>query len=725
MSLKTTKVKKVEKRDGRIVDFDQERISKAILAAGQATGEFNLKTAQKISNQVVENINKVFAKRKTPPLVEQIQDIVEISLMKANFTRSARSYIIYRQEHQRVREEREAILSSHQTDLPLSLNSLKILAGRYLQKDVARNIILESPEEMFQRVAKAIAQVEKKYNKSAGQIKKFQDKFYEIMSNLDFLPAGRTLTNAGTGMPIVSNCIVLHIPDSMDGIFKTLHDATLLQQAGSGLGFPFSDLRPAGFVTKRTQGIASGPISFLKVYDKAFGVVKQQGRHGANMAVMSVDHPDILDFIHIKDREGELANFNISVALTDEFIKKVISESEEPWVCRFKNIKTLPRKITRDTEGNVSQIQEIKITPKEIMGEIAEAAWTNGEPGIIFIDEVNRTNPLPELGEIKASNPCGEQFLHDGDVCNLGSINLANFVQDGKINWSKLEDVTKAAVRMLDNVVDITKFPVERVEKVFRNNRRIGLGVMGFADMLFQLKVAYNSKEGTEVAEKVMKFIKKVSHATSQDLAREKGSFPNINLSIWAKKKNFKIRNAAVTCIAPTGTISMIPEVSSSIEPYFALSYKKQQIMGGQQFHYINHYLEDELKKEGLYSPKIINKIYQTGSIQDIKEIPQRIKKVFVGAMDITPADHVKMQVAFQKHTDNSISKTVNLPNESTRFDVEKIVKLAWKIKSKSFTVYRSGSREKEVLQTLSANTKKEEGNALPPHYTKCPDCGA
>lgn len=704
--------KKIKKRDGRIVDFDQERITKAIAAAGQVTGELNLNEAKKISDQIVNDLDKIFAKKKDIPEVENIQDIVEITLMKENYIETAKSYIIYRKEHQRIREEKERILNGRNSQLPFSLNSLKILAGRYLNKDSKTREIIETPEEMFKRVSQAIAKVEKKYGKSAKEINQWQDKFYRLMSNLEFLPAGRTLSNAGTSMSVISNCVVLHIEDSMDDIFKTLRDATLLQQGGSGIGFPFHLMRPAGFLTKRTQGVSSGPISFLQVYDKAFGVIKQQGRHGANMAVMRVDHPDILDFIHAKDREGELSNFNISISLTDDFMKKVKNNDEKPWVCQFNGQKTLPRRIIRDKYGNASQIQEIKITPREVMAEIANNAWINGEPGIIFIDQVNRTNPLPGLGRIEASNPCGEQFLHDGDVCNLGSINLDKFVLNKEINWDKLKEVAELATRMLDNVIDLTEFSIERTNNMFRKNRRIGIGIMGFADFLFQLEIPYNSEQGFRTAEKVMKFINQTTHATSQKLAKEKGVFTNYELSIW-KKKGIKMRNAALTCIAPTGTISMIPEVSSGVEPYFALAYTKQQIMGENEFYYVNHYLEKKLREKGLYSPKIIDRIYKEGTIQNIKEIPKKIKRVFVGSMDISPEDHIKMEVAFQSHLDNSISKTINLPNETTRFDVEKVIQLAWQSKCKAFTVYRSGSREKEVLTTKGKNASSDN----------CPNC--
>ncbi len=716
-----SKIKKITKRDGTTVDFDQQKITDAILAAGKATGEFEAEEAKNLSRKVIKKLDTIARRREKLLAVEEIQDVVEITLMREDYTKTAKSYILYRKQKEKIREEKQNILGGKTTEMPLSLNSLKILVGRYLKRDPDTQKVTETPEEMFGRVALVLSNVEKKYGASASKIKKYRQDFFEAMFNLEFLPAGRTLTNAGTSTSVASNCIVLNIEDSLSGIFTTLHDAALLQQIGSGIGFPFHSLRPAGDFAERTQGRASGPVSFLRVYDEAFGVIKQQGRHGANMGVMRVDHPDILDFIHAKEKEGEITNFNISVALTDEFMEKVKKNSSAPWKCKFGGKETLPRKIIRDKYGKVTQIQDVKMTPSEIMAEIASTSWSNGEPGIIFIDEINRTNPLPGLGDIEASNPCGEQFLHDGDVCNLGSVNLAKFAKDGKINWQRLEEVVALGTRMLDNVVDVTKFPVDRVNNVFRKNRRIGLGIMGFADLLFQLEIPYNSKEGFETGEKVMKFINKVSHATSQKLAKEKGVFENYALSSW-KKKGIKMRNAACTCIAPTGTISMIPEVSSGIEPYFALAFVKQRVLGNQDFYYINPHLREKLKEAGLYSPEIVEKIRRAGSIQDVKEIPNKIKKIFVGALDIAPEDHIKMDVAFQKNVDNSISKTINLPNNSTRFDVIKAIDLAWRLKCKAFTVYRSGSREEEVLKTAGEEKPAESGDSAV-GVGECPDC--
>ncbi|MCL4393063.1 adenosylcobalamin-dependent ribonucleoside-diphosphate reductase [Patescibacteria group bacterium] len=707
-------IEQIKKRDGSIVLFDKNKIIDAIYKAGLATeGEsFNKKKAEEVGDIVSLVIDRKFKKR--VPSVEEIQDVVEISLIAKNYAQIAKAYILYREEHTKARERQEEIMNGFTTSLPFTENSLKILAGRYLNRDAKTGEIIESPEGMFERVATTLSNTEKKYKKRSKDIAQIQKEFYNVMSNFEFVPAGRTLTNAGAGTPLVANCIVLHPQDSMKAIFDTLKDAALLQQAGSGLGFPFHLLRPAGMKTIKSKGVASGPVSFLRVYDSAFGVIKQQGRHGANMAVMSVEHPDILDFITCKKIEGDIKNFNISVGITDKFMKEVISGTDKPWICKFNGVSMNPRTIIKDQYGNITEIKESVMSAKEIFREIVTSAWNNGEPGIVFLDTVNKTNPIPKLGRIEACNPCGEQFLHDGDVCNLGSINLEKFVtEDKKLDEEKLRQVTRIATRMLDNVIDISDFPVDRVNNVFRANRRIGLGIMGFADMLYLLEIKYNSKEGFAMAEKIMKIISSEARLESQKLAEEKGEFPNFKLSIHKEKQ----RNVALTTVAPTGSISMLFDVSSGVEPYFALSYYKE-VMGGQKLYYTNKHLEKVLKDNNIYSKELIEKISKTGSLQDIKEIPQKIKDIFVVAMDISAEDHIRMQAAFQKYTDNAISKTCNFPNSATIDDVTQGYILAWKLGCKGCTVYRDGSREVQVLNLLkdknSKKNKKEE----------CPECG-
>lgn len=582
-----------------------------------------------------------------------------------------------------------------------SENALKMMKKRYLVK--REDGTQETPAEMFARIAKALAAVEKNYGKPKSFVDKTEKEFFELMSRKEYTPAGRTITNAGSTTALVANCIVLPIPDSMEGIFQTLKDAAMLQQAGSGLGFDFTSLRPAFSKTTRSQGVSSGPVSFLKVYNEAFGMIKQQGRHGANMAMMQIDHPDVLDFIRAKEVEGEIRNFNISVKVTDEFMKQLLDKPDTQWYCTWKGEKRKPQRVIRAKNGAVTGAEEMDITVKQVFDELVNYAWTNGEPGIVFIDEVNRTNPLPALGEIYASNPCGEQFLHPYDNCNLGSLNLAQFVKNNKIDWNHLKRGTKTAVRLMDNVIDLFDFPVPQVTDLAKKNRRIGLGIMGFADMLYQIGVGYNTEEGIKLGEKVMRTVTEAAHEMSEKLAKEKGVFPNINLSVYGKKK-IKMRNAALTTVAPTGSISMMFDCSSGLEPNFAIGYVKQD-KDGLQYQYFNSHFETALKKYKI-SPKKVEEIKEvilkTGSIQSVEGIPESLKKTFVVAMDIGAEDHLHMQAAFQKWVDNSISKTINFPNSATKEDVFNGFVTAWRAKCKSCTVYRDGSR---VVQILNLGT--------------------
>jgi len=610
-------------------------------------------------------------------------------------------------------EKQKEILNGRTTKLPFTLNALQIVAKRYLVIDEQGNIA-ENPEDMFERVAHVLAEVERQYGKNNQEIQQHYQKFLEVLMNFEFTPAGRTLANAGGPTRVVSNCIVLHPQDSMESIFQTLKEASLLQQAGSGLGFPLHLMRPAGYRTTKSRGVASGPVSFLKVYNEAFGVIKQQNRHGANMAVMRVDHPDILEFIHCKEKEGEIRNFNVSVGLTNKFMEQVKNNSKEPWVCEWNGKMAKPRRIYRNNNYIVAKVGEATITAREIFQEIIECAWKNGEPGCVFLDKVNDTNPVPGLGRIEACNPCGEQFLHDGDVCNLGSINLEKFAKNGKVDYERLREVTRQAVRMLDNVIDLSDFPVEKVNVTFRGNRRIGLGIMGFADLLYLIRVPYNSQEGFATAERVMKCIRDAAHKISQELATEKGVFPNWEKSIF-KQRGIKMRNAALTNIAPTGTISMIFDVSGGVEPYFALAYHKSNILGGEfKLYYANKHLQKVLEEHGLYREDIMERITQDGTLQHIPEIPEQVKRVFVTAMDISAEDHIRMQAAFQKYCDNAISKTVNFPNSATKEDVLQGYILAWQMGCKGCTVYRDGSRNIQILNLNKGREVKKSIDMMP-----------
>lgn len=699
-------IQNVVKRDGSITDFDLSKIKRAILRAGESNQSFGEAIADEIANRVYEKLNKIYDQ--VAPNIEQIQDVVEMEIMKEGYSDVAKAYILYRIEHKKIREKQLEMLGGMTTNLRFSDNALKVLAKRYLVRNEEGEIV-ESPEEMFRRVARTLSRVEQKYGKDDGFMQNLEDKFYEMMTSFEFAPGGRTLANAGAPTRLVSNCIVLNIQDDMSHIFETLRDASLLQQAGSGLGFPFHLLRPAGTIAKKTRGVASGPVSFLKVYNKAFGVIKQQNRHGANMGVMRVDHPDILEFIHCKEKEGSIRNFNISVGLLDDFMDKVKNNDNLPWMCKFNGNEMKPRRIIRDEFDVIQEIREETMTARELFQEIINAAWQNGEPGCVFLDTVNKTNPLPGLGNIEACNPCGEQFLHDGDVCNLGSLHLGKFVKNEEVDFPRLKEIVRLSTRLLDNVIDITDFPTERVSVTFKGNRRVGLGIMGFGDMLYQLKIGYNSPEGRAIAESVMSFINEEAHQMSQELAEEKGIFPNYEKSVYYSQGK-KMRNAALTTIAPTGTTSMIFNCSSGVEPYFALAYHYKGILGSsEELYYTNPYLEEELKKRGLYTKEVLQQIEDDGSIQNINELPDDMKKVFVTSMDISAEDHILMQSAFQKYVDNSISKTVNFPNSATKDDVMKGYILAWEKGCKGCTVYRDGSRDVQVLNLNK--TKKEEEN--------------
>lgn len=619
-----------------------------------------------------------------------------------------------------------------------SENALKMMKKRYLAKN--KDGSQETPADMFVRVAEHLASVEKDYGRDTAFVKKTAKEFFDIMVEKKFTPAGRTITNAGSGTSLVANCIVLPIEDSMESIFQTLKEAALLQQAGSGLGFALDNLRPSMAPTIRSRGTSSGPVSFLKIYNEAFGIIKQQGRHGANMAMMSVDHPDILDFIRAKRVEGEIRNFNISVKLTDEFMKKVIESPDEQWYCTWKKEwpggpekgnKVKPNRVLRHPNGSVYGVEEVDITVGELFDEIVHYAWTNGEPGVVFIDTVNKTNPLPKLGPILTSNPCGEQFLHAYDNCNLGSINLAEFVKRGKVDEAELRRVTKIAVRLMDNVIDRFDFPVSKVTELAWKNRRIGLGVMGFADMLYQLGIRYDSEEGYQLAERVMGAIEEAAHEASRELAKEKGVFPNWKESIYGKR-GIKMRNAALTTVAPTGSISMMFDTSSGIEPNFALAYIKQD-KDGEQYPYLNKYFQAELERRKFTKKQIeeIKKeVIKAGTIQHLTDLPEDLRNVFVVSLDIAGEDHVRMQAAFQKHVDNSISKTINFPNSATPEDIRQSYIQAWKLGCKSCTVYRDGSRVIQVLNvgegdkitSITESVAKREEAASEAHLVHQPD---
>ena len=587
--------------------------------------------------------------------------------------------------------------------MELSKNAKIILSKRYLMRN-ADGKLIETPELLFRRVAlnvaavdglhiyrKKIRKIERRTGRDFSQlintklirdltkdnkeVKAREEEFYNTISNLDFVPNSPTLFNAGRKLQQLAACFVLPVEDSLNSIFKTLHMSALTHQSGGGTGFNFSKLRPRGSRMKSTDGTASGPIAFLKIFDAMTEQVKQGGkRRGANMGILSVHHPDIEEFITCK-LSHPMRNFNLSIGMTDEFMEAVIKNGTY-FIVDPKTNKKTKRKAVR------------------LFNLICETAWKSGDPGLVFIDEINRKNPLKNT-YIEATNPCGEQPLLPFESCNLGSINLAHHVRQKKINWKKLEQTINTGVHFLDNAVDASNYVFKEIKQASRASRKIGLGVMGFADMLFQLEIPYNSDEALRITERLCKFMKSKAIEASERLAKKRRPFPSYKDSIYRWDKR---RNACITTISPTGTISIISDVSQSIEPVFALAYSRIALES-EKLTKINKYLIKALKKEGLHKKNILSQIKKTGSIQDIKEIPRKLKKIFVTAFDVSPEYHLKMQAIFQKQfSESAVSKTVNLPNSATVQDVKDIYLQAYKLKCKGVTVYRYGSKKEQIL---------------------------
>ncbi len=660
-------VQKIRKRDGKLAGFDRSKIAKAVLKAFIATKTKDGKRAEEIAAEVEKTIEERIA---GIPGVEDVQDIVEEVLIKNGFAAVAKAYIIYREKRTQIRKAKQFFGVSD--ELKLSVNAVRVLERRYLLKDEHGNVT-ETPAELFRRVAKAVTLDPES-----------EDEFFNMLANLEFLSNTPTLMNAGTDLGQLSACFVVPVEDSLAGIFDAVKHMALIQQSGGGTGFSFSRLRPSGDIVKSTRGVASGPVTFMRVFDTTTDVIKQGGkRRGANMGILRADHPDIIEFITSKTKEGFLANFNISVAADDKFMNAVKEDGD------YELINPRNKEVVK------------KVRAKEVWNLIITMAWRTGDPGVVFIDEINRHNPTPKIGEMESTNPCGEQPLLPYESCNLGSINLAKMVKDGDntpylntgIDWEKLDRTINTAVKFLDNVIDVNKYPLREIEEITLANRKIGLGVMGFADMLVQLGIPYDSEEALKTGEEIMRFIQEKSHETSERLAVERGAFPNFKGSIYKTP----IRNSTVTTVAPTGTISIIAGCSSGIEPLFAVSFVRN-VMEGTKLLEVNPYFEAVAKERGFYSEELMMKIAKQGTLKGIEEVPDDVKRIFVTAFDIAPEWHVKMQAAFQKYTDNAVSKTINFPNDVDIKEVEKAYMLAYELKCKGITVYRYGSKAQQVL---------------------------
>ena len=583
-------------------------------------------------------------------------------------------------------------MPAHLVSPVLSPNAEKVLSKRYYQKD-DEGRCTEDARALFWRVASAIAEEETKYPASPWQTEELTLAFYTLMAEGHFLPNSPTLMNAGSSLGQLSACFVLPVGDSIEEIFDAVKYAAMIHKSGGGTGFSFSRIRPKNARVGSTGGVASGPLSFLRIFNTATEQIKQGGtRRGANMGILRVDHPDILDFITAKENDGEFNNFNLSVGMTEDFMRAVEEDREYALI------------------NPASGKESGRLKARDVFDLLVDRAWLSGDPGIIFLDRINRDNPTPAQGEIESTNPCGEQPLLPYEACNLGSINLARFFTgelaadpavriEKNIDWAALDRTISLGVRFLDNVIDASRFPLERIAEQVRTNRKIGLGVMGWADLLFQLHLPYDTPEALALAERLMAFVETRGRAASSRLAKERGPFPAYEQSVYPGKGIPPLRNATVTTIAPTGTLSIIAGCSSGVEPLFALSFARN-VMDGERLVEVNPFFEEALRDAELYSPQLIEAVTELGSVQPVDYLPESLRRVFVTAMDIAPEWHLRMQAAFQRHTDNAVSKTVNLPHSATREDIAAIYSMAYVEGCKGVTVYRDGSKSSQVLTT-------------------------
>lgn len=793
------KITKIEKRDGRIVDFDQEKITNAIFKAALAVGGKDRERAKFLSDQVVKELERKFGKRKIPT-VEEIQDIVEKVLIEHGHAKTAKAYILYRQKKAEIREEKKRILNKDRLDdidKRLSVNALRVLAYRYLIRDEEGNII-ESPRELFQRVAitmvlpeilyddrvysregkykphitvtsylsnldaldkkirigkyvltkwhleRFIAAYEELANEGKMKVgfdeliamiksgafddyEKLANRYFDLMVNQVFLPNTPTLVNAGRKLGMLSACFTLDVEDSIDSIMETAKEVALIQKAGGGTGINFSKIRPEGDVVRSTMGKASGPVSFMKMIDAVSEVVKQGGvRRGANMGILEIWHPDIEKFISAKEKEGILENFNISVGIWEDFWEYLANNANYPLI----NPRT--KKVWREVNANT------------LFHSMAYHAWLSADPGVVFFDNINKRNVLigARDGPVRVTNPCGEEPLYPYESCNLASINVDKFVKKEEhgltFDWEKFREVVHLVVRALDNLITINNYPIKAIDRATKETRRIGLGIMGLADLLFELGIRYNSKEGFEFMGKLAEHLTYYAYEESIKLAQERGSFPLFDFSDYKEGKmpidlyyhrelwtldwdklvsdivEKGLRNAMVTTMAPTGSISMIADTSNGIEPVFALVYEKKVTAGS--FFYIDKVLEKKLKEKGIYSEEIIKRISENyGSVQGLEEIPDDIKNVFVTAYDIHWLDHLVAQAVIQRATTDSISKTINMPNDASVEDVKQAFLIAHALGCKGVTIYRDGSKRRQVLSVPTG--KRRRIKAKPSEY--------
>ncbi len=681
----------------------RNRIARTIFTYAESMGISDRDVIEQLTDQVIDRLEHVPAlpgmEHLAPAVRRPIQE-TEIQSMVRNMLDQKKTEEIpippekEKQKPLKTARKLPAVSAEAKKEQSIiSPNARAVLERRYLIKD-EKGQVIESPEDMFRRVAHYIATADLIYDPKADIATK-EEEFYQAMLNTEFLPNSPTLMNAGRDLGQLSACFVLPIEDSMGSIFDTLKYTALIHKSGGGTGFSFSRLRPEGDLVGSTGGVASGPVSFMKAFDAATDVIKQGGkRRGANMAILNVDHPDILKFIKAKEDNTSLTNFNISVAISEKFMKAVESGGD------YELINPRTRKV-----GD-------KLNAKEVFDSIVDMAWKNGDPGIVFLDRVNRDNPTPKLGMVESTNPCGEQPLLPYESCNLGSINLSKMVNKkdsaATIDYVKLEKTVRMAVRFLDNIIDVNKFPLPKIEEMTKTTRKIGLGVMGFADLLIMLGIPYDSLEALETGERLMKFVSDKATEESVELAKARGVFPAFEDSSYDKPGRPRVRNATRTTIAPTGTLSIIAGCSSGIEPLFALSYTRT-ILEGTQLAEVNPLFEEVAKREGFYTEALAQEVAQKGNLKNIDGVPKKMKRVFVTAHDITPEWHVRMQAAFQRYTDNAVSKTVNFPHNATKEDVERVYMLAYKEGCKGITIYRDNSRESQVL---SINKAKSDDKA-------------